>query len=141
MFRFLQRDYVLSRTIIYCSKRYAYIITHQHEKCTRHWTQGNHVFVGWGDPSYLFLGLFSFSYTSGSFVQPVYYTAQMQTSLNSFFQVTAWNCWEEEDREKLDKHNKQKVQFQRLLEVAWRRRKNFPPRIEKSILLAVARWV
>ena len=41
---FFALDCVLSRTI-YCSKRYAYSIIEQHEKCAFHRTQGNQVFM------------------------------------------------------------------------------------------------
>lgn len=119
---FLQRDYVLSRTI-YCSKRYAHSIIHQHEKCAIHRTQGNRAFVGWGDPTYLFLGLFSF------FSQVVHLCNLFITQLRCrypwivFFSGHSLKLWRRGRSRKLDKHNKQKVQFQRLLEVVWRRRK------------------
>ena len=53
------KDCVLSQTI-YCSKRYGYNIIKQFKKCAFHRTHGNQAFVGWGDPSCLFLCLSCF---------------------------------------------------------------------------------
>ena len=62
-----------------------------------HRTQGNQVFmdeeIAQPRTNLLVSAFVSFSFASGSFLQPIYYTDQIQRSLDSFFQkkVTARN--------------------------------------------------
>ena len=83
------------------------------------------------------------SFASGSSMQPIYYTDQIQRCLDSFFQEKVTLKIFVKRNWKIKKNNKEEVQFNTLQKALGKRvyeeRKNFPLNIKKGIHL-VAVW-
>ena len=83
------------------------------------------------------------SFASGSSMQPINYTDEIQRCLDSFFRKRSPLKLFVKRNWKIEKNNKEEVQFKTLqkalVQRVYEERKNFPPKIKKGIHL-VAVW-